>query len=500
MKSINFNLHQKYWSFLLEYNAIKERIKFLNLSLLSILFVCGLTNCKDDEVAIGNFELKPNTLNIEVGDSIQVVPTLKDLAGYSLDLKSIKWTSSNEAVAIVNTYGLVIGISSGGPVTITATVDNLTRIVTVIVSPIAVSSVEVLQIGTEIVAGDSIQLTAIIKNKKGVILTNRNITWVTSNSSVASISSTGLVKGIYPGPIVTITANCEGINGVSYILVRWPPRGLKDMLWFLPYYISYSIDYNLSLLANNPHIAAQIETKVNILKSPTLAEEIRDGHFYFGDTTTLLNNRQIPIGTIFLEENMMADALESINLTKLALPMLETFMQTPYPFNGFEIWYGFCMGNTNGGDVINMEDNATYEARTGPDRMPYNAILFHEISHSYIGNEGLTQFLDIYLYNMIYAKSTDINSWVYLQGYTPFLDSNTWLHALLDIYQYIGPNNMSKAYQILYTLHPAYGSPLSEECLQVFVDQAPIDVKTLVATKVKSIDPKPKSDNLQLIK
>jgi len=51
----------------------------------------------------------------------------------------------------------------------------------------------------------------------------------------------------------------------------------------------------------------------------------------------------------------------------------------------------------------------------------------------------------------------------------------------------IGRDAMSGAYRTLYSMKPPYGQPLSSDCKQVFVDQAPAAVKTQVASIVANI-------------
>ena len=72
-------------------------------------------------------------------------------------------------------------------------------------------------------------------------------------------------------------------------------------------------------------------------------------------------------------------------------------------------------------------------------------------------------------------------------NYTAFQDANTGVQALMDIYQMIGPDAMSRAYRSLYALQPPYGQPLSDQCKQVFIDQASDAVRAQVAVKVAAI-------------
>jgi hypothetical protein len=96
-----------------------------------------------------------------------------------------------------------------------------------------------------------------------------------------------------------------------------------------------------------------------------------------------------------------------------AVPIIEEFMAMPFPVGSVRVWYGFKIGNSGGGGVIYTEDRTTYETRTGPTRLPYDAILCHEASHSYVGNESLTQFLELYAYNVVRTGSADPMSWTF---------------------------------------------------------------------------------------
>jgi len=151
------------------------------------------------------------------------------------------------------------------------------------------------------------------------------------------------------------------------------------------------------------------------------------------------------------------------------------------------IWYGLIMGNLGGGGTIQTEDRGTYEARTDDDRLPFDAILGHELSHTYIGHESLTQFLELYLYNLLSTGSPSVPSWVFVRGYQPWNDTNTGVHALLDVYQLLGRDAMAAAYGEIYPLRPPYGVPLSAEARQAFIDQAPAAVKQQVAGKMAMV-------------
>jgi hypothetical protein len=152
------------------------------------------------------------------------------------------------------------------------------------------------------------------------------------------------------------------------------------------------------------------------------------------------------------------------------------------------VWYGFIVGNSGGGGVVNTEDQTSYESRTPASRLPLEAILDHELSHSYISHEGLNQFLEIYQMNMVHTGSTDPAPWSYARSNVGSPPASTASSAaLLDVYRLIGRDAMASAYRTVYTLNPRYGEPLSSACKQVFVDQAREEVKARVTALVANI-------------
>jgi hypothetical protein len=185
---------------------------------------------------------------------------------------------------------------------------------------------------------------------------------------------------------------------------------------------------------------------------------------------------------------MRVEATQAVQSLERALPVLENFMGAPLYATKVGLWYGFVVGNSGGGGTLDMEDQATYEARTGAGRwLPYEAILYHELSHSFIGNESLTQFLELYVYNMLHTNSQDLQVWIFTRNYVAGDPSNAGVHALLDVYQLIGPSAMARAYRTVYPLYPPCGAPLPASSKQAFIDQAPSALKAQVADKMAMV-------------
>jgi uncharacterized protein YjdB len=80
--------------------------------------------------------------------------------------------------------------------------------------------------------GNTYQLRSICKDQSGNTITWPLLTWSSSNSSVATVSSTGLVTGVSPGT-ANITASSSGIMSNLSILTVTPRAlpGLMDSSW-----------------------------------------------------------------------------------------------------------------------------------------------------------------------------------------------------------------------------------------------------------------------------
>src|SRR2546427_3550465 len=83
---------------------------------------------------------------------------------------------------------------------------------------VPVASVTVSPPSASIATGATVQLTATTKDAGGNVLTGRAISWGGSNTTVASVSASGLITGVTAGA-VTITATSEGQSGTATVTV-----------------------------------------------------------------------------------------------------------------------------------------------------------------------------------------------------------------------------------------------------------------------------------------
>ncbi|MDQ8173228.1 MAG: Ig-like domain-containing protein [Gemmatimonadota bacterium] len=148
----------------------------------------------------GTITLTPSTLTLATGDARALVATVTLEPGVST---ALTWRTANSAVATVSATGVVTGVSVGNTVITAVSVADTTRRGTaaVTVAP-AVRAVDVTPGTATIFAGDTRQLGVTVTADPGA---SQAVLWRSSNATVATVSSTGLVSGIASGT-ATITA------------------------------------------------------------------------------------------------------------------------------------------------------------------------------------------------------------------------------------------------------------------------------------------------------
>src|SRR5690348_3000612 len=164
------------------------------------------------------------TGSITVGQTTRASAVAKDSSGNTLANRPVTWASSNPAVATITDSGVATGLSVGTS-RISATSEDQTGSVILVVSaapPAPVATVAVALGASSVLVGQSTQATVTLKDSTGATLTGRTVTWVSSNTAVATVSSSGLVNGMAAGS-AQITATSEGQSGSATVTVSVVP-------------------------------------------------------------------------------------------------------------------------------------------------------------------------------------------------------------------------------------------------------------------------------------
>ena len=124
--------------------------------------------------------------------------------------KTLKWTSSNTAVATVTSTGIVKGIKKGTATITAAATDGSGKKVTCRVTvKQPVTALKISRTSLTLNKGRTYTLKVTVSPSNA---NNKTLKWTTSNKAVATVTSTGIVKGIKKGT-ATITATAADGSG-----------------------------------------------------------------------------------------------------------------------------------------------------------------------------------------------------------------------------------------------------------------------------------------------
>ena len=170
---------------------------------------------------VASVRVTPNLAGITVGGTVHLQAQPLDAAGNSLDGRTVTWSSDNEAVATVDTSGVVTGVSTG-TATVTATSEGKTGTAGINVGAAVAASITVEPTSVTVTTGQSSQLTATVKDASGNVISGAPVSWTVDNSGIALVSSTGLVAGQSAGS-ATVTATSGAAHVNVPVTVTLPP-------------------------------------------------------------------------------------------------------------------------------------------------------------------------------------------------------------------------------------------------------------------------------------
>ncbi len=159
------------------------------------------------QIISGNSVLEGKTLQLQV----KIVPD------YATD-RTLTFSSSDTSVATISDTGLITALKAG-TTTITATASNgvNTTMTLTVEKIIAVESVKINPATATIKIGASTTFSATVSPSDAA---NKSLTWTSSNTSVATVTSSGVVKGIKEGTATITATAANGIKGTATVTVE----------------------------------------------------------------------------------------------------------------------------------------------------------------------------------------------------------------------------------------------------------------------------------------
>ena len=144
---------------------------------------------------------------------------------------TVKWTSSNEAVVTVDAAGKLTAKAAGKAIITAITSDGNVMYCIVTVENIKVSKITITTTtSNKIATGKKVTLKAIVTPSNAY---NKGVTWKSSNTKVATVSSSGVVttKKKMGGKTVTITATAKDGSGKKASYKIYVKKGIVKKVY-----------------------------------------------------------------------------------------------------------------------------------------------------------------------------------------------------------------------------------------------------------------------------
>ena len=215
------------------------------------------------DVAVGTVTVTlAHTDLLKVSDTVRATAVVRDAQGNILQ-RSVVWSTSNPAVALITPAGLILGLSPGGPIIVTATAGGQTGTAALGVVPAAVGAVVVTPDSANLVIGTTVQLNVQVFDEFGALVTDRPVSWTSLVPTVASVSSSGLVSALAVGQ-TQILVNVEGVNRSVFVAVSAVPVAMFRVQ------VTNYLQYPLEILVNDVPVGTIPESSVGTVEPPLL--------------------------------------------------------------------------------------------------------------------------------------------------------------------------------------------------------------------------------------
>ncbi len=201
--------------------------------------ITGTTNSKGKTatitVTVVNPTIKATGISTKSTTTINVGKTEKLSVSFTpsnTTNKTVTWKSNNTAVATVDSTGLVKGIKSGvATITVTSQDGNFTAkcIVNVVTPTVKVTGLKLNKTKTTITVGKTEKITPTITPTNA---TNKTLTWKSSDTTVAIVTSSGTIKGKKAGTATITVTSADNSEVVATLVVTVKkavikPTGIK---------------------------------------------------------------------------------------------------------------------------------------------------------------------------------------------------------------------------------------------------------------------------------
>ena len=163
-----------------------------------------------------------------LGAAVQLSADVRDQTGQPMAGVRVAWSGRDPMVATVDSAGLVTAVGRG-ETRIVAAANGISGEARVTVRS-RVDSVAVVPPADTIAPGDTLRLAATAFDPNGHPIADAEFAWSSTNPSVVTVDSSGLVLGTDEG-VATILARTDGAKGNSEVTVVSPDRTVLEAFY-----------------------------------------------------------------------------------------------------------------------------------------------------------------------------------------------------------------------------------------------------------------------------
>ncbi|MEO7511980.1 MAG: Ig-like domain-containing protein [Gemmatimonadaceae bacterium] len=204
--------------------------------------------------AVASIRGTPENPTLLMGEYTRLVATAHSATGETLPNRPIAWESNEAATATVTADGLVTALAVG-TATLRVMSGAVTRTVRVEISPIPARSIRLSETALRLNERDTARVLVAVLDSLGRPLSDRDVTWSSTNAAVATVSTSGAVRAVGHGT-ARIVARHLGLVSEATVEVL-PDYGAE-----LPYDTYHTGEPLPSLYRLDPRNASGTTTRI----------------------------------------------------------------------------------------------------------------------------------------------------------------------------------------------------------------------------------------------
>lgn len=175
---------------------------------------------------VARVAVTPRMPTLPQGDTLLLSATAFDVNAVPLTGRTIAWATPDTGLALDAATGRVIARAATGTARVVATAEGRADTAVVTFVPQKVRSVTLQADTVALARGDSLQMTATLRDRHGNVLTGRTIAWSHTDAAVATVGATGMVTAVAGTGTARVIAAVDTTGGVvaDTVVVRALPR------------------------------------------------------------------------------------------------------------------------------------------------------------------------------------------------------------------------------------------------------------------------------------